>query len=106
MCERSPQPLQGQGAGIILNPATVRWLTAHDPPAATAIGLPLHVVRYLEPGGAVAAEVEVAYRVVSYDVLYRTLLRAFGRERYMPTEEVVGAARSRPRMSSARRATA
>jgi len=28
--ERSRKPLEGQGAGIVLNPATTRWFDEHD----------------------------------------------------------------------------
>jgi len=88
VCERSRTPLRGQGAGIVLNPATVRWLVERAGSGLAGIGLPTPRVRYLGADGGVTAELPHTYRVTSYDTLYRNLLTAFGRERYHLGEEI------------------
>jgi 2,6-dihydroxypyridine 3-monooxygenase len=90
VCERSRAPLEGQGAGIVLNPATIRWFVEHERDDADAIGVCAHFLRYLGRDGEVAAELAHSYRFTSYDTLYRRLLAAFGPERYHLGEEVVG----------------
>jgi 2,6-dihydroxypyridine 3-monooxygenase len=88
VCERSRTPLQGQGAGIVLNPATVRWFVERMGGDLRDIGVPSRLLRYLDADGAVAAELPHAYNFSSYDTLYRNLLDAFGRDRYHLGEEV------------------
>ena len=90
VCERARAPLEGQGAGIVLNPATVRWFVEREGLDVTDIGVAAHHLRYLGPDGEIAAELATPYRFTSYDTLYRSLLGAFGRERYHLGEEVVG----------------
>jgi 2,6-dihydroxypyridine 3-monooxygenase len=87
--ERSRKPLEGQGAGIVLNPATTRWLSEHD--SDERVGVLARYVRYLDRDGGIGAELPHAYLFSSYDTLYRRLLAAFGRERYHLGEEVVSA---------------
>ncbi len=88
VCERSGSPLEGQGAGIVLNPATVRWLVERERLAVAELGVEVPALRYLGRDGDVAAELPHAYRFTSYDTLYTSLLRAFGRDRYRLGEEV------------------
>jgi len=88
VCERSPAPLEGQGAGIVLNPATVRWLVEREHVDVEDIGVRARHVRYLGPDGGVAAELDTPYRFSSYDTLYRALARAFGPERHHLGEHV------------------
>jgi 2,6-dihydroxypyridine 3-monooxygenase len=87
--ERSHKPLEGQGAGIVLNPATTRWFDEHG--SDERVGVPARYVRYLDRDGVVAAELPHAYLFSSYDTLYRRLLAAFGREQCHLGEEVVSA---------------
>jgi 2,6-dihydroxypyridine 3-monooxygenase len=87
--ERSRKPLEGQGAGIVLNPATTRWFAEQD--SDEPAGVPARYVRYLDRDGGVAAQLPHAYLFSSYDTLYRRLLAAFGREQYHLGEEVVSA---------------
>ena len=87
--ERSHKPLEGHGAGIVLNPATTRWFDQHD--SDEPVGVPARYVRYLDRDGGVAAELPHAYLFSSYDTLYRRLLAAFGREQCHLGEEVVSA---------------
>jgi 2,6-dihydroxypyridine 3-monooxygenase len=86
--ERSRAPLEGQGAGIVLNPATVRWLVERERLEPAELGVEVAALRYLGRDGGVAAELPHAYRFTSYDTLYTRLLEAFGRDRYHLGAEV------------------
>jgi 2,6-dihydroxypyridine 3-monooxygenase len=87
--ERSPAPLVGQGAGIVLNPATLRYLVENEVSDLGAVSLATGVLRYLDHEGRTVAEHPEPYRFTSYDALYRTLLGAFDADRYHLGEEVV-----------------
>jgi 2,6-dihydroxypyridine 3-monooxygenase len=89
--ERSRRPLEGQGAGIVLNPATVRWFTESEGRSVAELGIGVPRLRYLDVEGNVAAEHDEPYLLASYDSLYRGLVRAFGSERYHLGREVVAA---------------
>jgi len=80
--ERSPVPLSGLGAGIVLNPATVRYFTQQGFPALPTISVASQWLRYLDQHGATLAEAPYAYRFSAYNTLYRALLQAFGTETY------------------------
>src|SRR6202789_3397929 len=80
--ERSAAPLQDRGAGIVLHPATVRYLVERAGKAIGDIGVPASRLRYLGDNGSVADEQPCAYRFASYFELYQGLLDAFGTEHY------------------------
>lgn len=80
--ERSPVPLSGLGAGIVLNPATVRYFTQQGSPALSTISVASQWLRYIDQQGATVAEAPYAYRFSAYTTLYRILLQAFGTETY------------------------
>jgi 2,6-dihydroxypyridine 3-monooxygenase len=80
--ERSPAPLSGLGAGIVLNPATIRYFTQQDFPALPTISVASQWLRYLDQQGAMVAEASYAYRFSAYNTLYHALLQAFGTEHY------------------------
>jgi 2,6-dihydroxypyridine 3-monooxygenase len=46
VCERLPAPLEGQGAGIVLNPATVRWFVEREGIDVSELGLAARFLRY------------------------------------------------------------
>jgi 2,6-dihydroxypyridine 3-monooxygenase len=71
--ERSPEPLTGRGAGIVLHPATVRWWREHDVRPLDELGPKMTRLRYLDARGAIAHEQPCRYRVSSFDALYRDL---------------------------------
>jgi 2,6-dihydroxypyridine 3-monooxygenase len=71
--ERSPTPLTGRGAGIVLHPATVRWWRAHDVRPLPEMSAAMRRLRYLDADGAIAHEQPCRYRVSSFDALYRDL---------------------------------
>ncbi|MDP9401018.1 MAG: FAD-dependent monooxygenase, partial [Actinomycetota bacterium] len=80
--ERSRAPLQGRGAGIVLHPATVRYLLERARVDVGALSAPAHRLRYLAPDGAVAAERPCRFRFTSYTALYRGFLNHLEDRRY------------------------
>ncbi len=80
--ERSPVPLTGRGAGIVLHPATVRWWREHDVRPLEEMSTAMRRLRYLDAAGAVVHEQPCAYRVTSYDALYRDLAGRFAGDRH------------------------
>ena len=71
--ERSPEPLTGRGAGIVLHPATVRWWRERDVRPLHEMSAAMRRLRYLDADGAIADEQACRYRVSSFDALYRDL---------------------------------
>ena len=88
--ERSPAVLEGRGGGIVLHPATVRYLVDRAGATTPEIGVSVTWVRYLDGAGQIAHQQRCRYRFTSYDVLYRLLLESYGRERYHLGEECIG----------------
>lgn len=86
--ERSPNPLEGRGTGIVLHPNTVRYLVERAGKSIGDIGLPAHRLQYLDPDGSIIDEQPCGYRFASYVELYRGLLDAFGTERYHLSNEL------------------
>ncbi|MDT5076353.1 MAG: 2,6-dihydroxypyridine 3-monooxygenase [Mycobacterium sp.] len=86
--ERSPNPLEGRGTGIVVHPTTVRYLVERGGKSLGDIGVPAHSVRYLGADGSIVDEQPCAYRFASYFELYRGLLDAFGTERYRLANEL------------------
>lgn len=88
--ERSHTALAGQGAGIVLNPATVRYLTERRAFDIGTISIATRWLRYLDQAGRTAHEQEHIYRFSSYNALYRSLLGCFDAGRYHLGTAVVG----------------
>ncbi|HYM57876.1 MAG TPA: FAD binding domain-containing protein [Solirubrobacteraceae bacterium] len=88
--ERSSAPLRDRGAGIVLHPATVRYLVERGVRDSGEIGVAARVLRYLGPDGEVASEQPCRYRFTSYYALYEDLLACFDAERYHLAREVTG----------------
>jgi 2,6-dihydroxypyridine 3-monooxygenase len=88
--ERSPVPLTGRGAGIVLHPATVRWWREHDVRPLGEMSAAMRSLRYLDAHGAVAHEQDCRYRVSSFDELYRDLSGRFDSRRHRLASEVAG----------------
>jgi 2,6-dihydroxypyridine 3-monooxygenase len=86
--ERSPNPLEGRGTGIVVHPTTVRYLVERAGKSIGDIGLLAHRLQYLDKHGSIADEQPCAYRFASYFELYRGLLDAFGTERYHLSNEL------------------
>jgi 2,6-dihydroxypyridine 3-monooxygenase len=88
--ERSGVVLEGRGGGIVLHPATIRYLVERAGAAPAELGVSVAWVRYLDGAGGIAHEARSRFRFTSYDVLYRRLLEAYGPERYHLAEECTG----------------
>ena len=86
--ERSPNPLEGRGTGIVLHPNTVRYLVERAGTSIGDIGLAARRLQYLDTEGSIAHEQPCTYRFASYVELYRGLLDAFGTERYHLSNEL------------------
>jgi 2,6-dihydroxypyridine 3-monooxygenase len=86
--ERSPNPLEGRGTGIVAHPTTIRYLVERGGKSIGDIGVPVHSLRYLGADGSITDEQPCAYRFASYFELYRGLLDAFGTERYHLSNEL------------------
>jgi 2,6-dihydroxypyridine 3-monooxygenase len=71
--ERSPEPLTGRGAGIVLHPATVRWWRERDVRPLPEMSAAMRRLRYVGADGAIVHEQSCRYRVSSFDALYRDL---------------------------------
>jgi 2,6-dihydroxypyridine 3-monooxygenase len=87
--ERSALPLQARGAGIVLNPATVRYLAVHHVIDLERISSLARRFRYLDRRGVVHDE-PCDYRFASYNSLYEAFLGCFDGE-YQLGAPVAGA---------------
>jgi 2,6-dihydroxypyridine 3-monooxygenase len=90
--ERSASPLEGRGAGIVLHPATVRYLVEHGVADLTEISAPVDWLRYLGGDATVLSETPCRFRFTSWTALYRSLLGCPVGARYRMDSEVVGLA--------------
>jgi 2,6-dihydroxypyridine 3-monooxygenase len=88
--ERSHVPLAGQGAGIVLNLATVRYFTRRSNFDINALSVATRWVRYMGQRGETAHEQPFTYRFSSYNALYRGLLDCFEADHYHLGDGVVG----------------
>jgi len=86
--ERSNTPLVGLGAGIVLNPATVRYFALHKSTNLQVMSITAHWLRYMDRRGQIVAEQPCSYRFSSYNAIYRGLLDAFGADDYHLGEAV------------------
>ena len=87
--ERSPSPLEGRGAGIVLHPATVRYLVEHDVADLEEISAPACWLRYLGADATVRSQAPCHYRFTSWTTLYRRLLGRLEPGRYRMGAEAV-----------------
>jgi 2,6-dihydroxypyridine 3-monooxygenase len=88
--ERVRAPLQDRGAGIVLHPATIRYLVSTGTRRREDIGVPARTLRYMGPDGKTAGEQPCRYRFASYHALYRDLLACFDGDHYHLGSEVSG----------------
>ena len=88
--ERVPVALEDRGAGIVLNPATIRYLAVHGVLDVKKISAAANWFRYLDPDGSVAYEEPGRYHFTAYNVLYRGLLRCFDDSRYHLGQDCIG----------------
>ena len=82
VCERSPAPLTGRGAGIMTHPEMRRALADLGLDASHDFGVPIGQRLAFDATGRVIAELACPQTATSWNRLYEMLTRAFGRERY------------------------
>lgn len=88
--ERSTSELEGRGAGIVLHPSTIRYLTERCGVGLPDLSIRAESLRYLDSSGSVAAESPISLHFASYTNLYSALLERFGRDDYRLDSEVLG----------------
>ncbi len=89
--ERTPVPLSGYGAGIVVQPDLVRYFLERTDITLDHISVPSSAIRYFNAGdGTLIGEVKADWRYTSYNALYQGLLQSFGLERYHLGEALVG----------------
>jgi 2,6-dihydroxypyridine 3-monooxygenase len=88
--ERSTVPLQDRGGGIVLHPATVRYLVAMGAQRGDELGVAARALRYMGSDGRTVSEQPCRYRFTSYYALYRDLLASLEAQRYRLGCEVTG----------------
>jgi 2,6-dihydroxypyridine 3-monooxygenase len=88
--ERSPAELEQRGAGIGFLPDSYRYLVERAGLALDDISTVTDRIRYLSRAGDVVHDEAHTYRFSSWNTVYRELLRAFGRDRYVLGCEVLG----------------
>jgi 2,6-dihydroxypyridine 3-monooxygenase len=86
--ERSREPLEGRGAGIVLHPSSVRYLTTASTIEVDAVSTQADLLRYLNRDGTIHHEEACRYRFTSYYTLYQGLLGCLERDRYRLGVEV------------------
>ncbi len=88
--ERSPALLEDRGAGIMLNPATVRYFLVKKILDIRKTSAPIRRLQYLDRAGRVVSTTPASWWSSAYNVLYRGLLACFGRDRYHLGQECIG----------------
>lgn len=97
--ERSASPLEGRGAGIVLHPATARYLVDHGVADLTEISAPVDWLRYLGADATVLSQTPCRFRFTSWTTLYRALVGCLDRSRYRMGAEVAAVENDRGAMS-------
>jgi 2,6-dihydroxypyridine 3-monooxygenase len=88
--ERSPVPLEGRGAGIVLHPVTTRYFEEHGLLDLGRVSSSARTLRYLTRDGGVLLEEPIVYRFTSYATLYAALVDSFDPSRYHLGRDLVG----------------
>ena len=88
--ERTSQVLAGRGAGIVLQPDTVRWFQTKSAASVEEVSTSACRLRYIGVGDEIVHEEPGSWRFTSWNTIYRPLLADFGRDRYHLGEHFVG----------------
>jgi 2,6-dihydroxypyridine 3-monooxygenase len=88
--ERTPAVLEGRGAGIVLQPDTVRWFESKSRVSVEEVSTSASWLRYLADDGGIAYQEPGRYRFTSWNTIYRPLLDDLGLARYHLGEHFVG----------------
>jgi 2,6-dihydroxypyridine 3-monooxygenase len=86
--ERSPAELEQRGAGIGFLPDSYRYLVERAALSLDEISTTSRHIRYLSRDGRVVHDEPHLYRFTSWNMVYRSLLRCFGRDRYLLGREL------------------
>jgi 2,6-dihydroxypyridine 3-monooxygenase len=87
--ERSAAELEQRGAGIGFLPASYRYLVERARLDLDEVSISTKYIRYLDRQGRVIHEQDQPYRFSSWNTVYRSLLRCFGRARYLLGHECI-----------------
>jgi 2,6-dihydroxypyridine 3-monooxygenase len=88
--ERSEVELEQRGAGIGFLPDSARYIIERLGRPFDQISTSTDAIRYLRRDGTVVHEIAHRYHFSSWNTVYRTLLDAFGRERYVLGSAITG----------------
>ena len=89
--ERATAALSGFGAGIVVQPESVRYLVERTSITPAQISVPSSSIKYFDAErGSLVDEILASWRYTNYNALYRGLLRSFGTERYHLGQALVG----------------
>ncbi len=88
--ERSEVELEQRGAGIGFLPDSSRYLVERLGQRLDQISTSTDLIRYLRRDGSVAHAIDHRYHFSSWNTVYRQLLGAFDRDRYVLGAEVCG----------------
>jgi 2,6-dihydroxypyridine 3-monooxygenase len=86
--ERSSSVLEARGAGIAVLGETLRYPVERHGVPAEEFCSSTDWIRFLNPDGTVRHEQKHRYRFSSWNAVYRTLLEAFGTDRYLLGQEM------------------
>jgi 2,6-dihydroxypyridine 3-monooxygenase len=86
--ERVNADLSSRGAGIVVHPATTRYIVENEQPLE-GISTSADWWRYLRPDGSVLFEERCRYRFTAWNTIYRALRSLFDDDRYHLGAEVV-----------------
>jgi 2,6-dihydroxypyridine 3-monooxygenase len=87
--ERSGAELEQRGAGIGFLPASSRYLAERARVDLDEVSISTRHIRYLDRQGRVIHELYQPYRFSNWNTVYRSLLRLFGRDRYLLGHECI-----------------
>lgn len=88
--ERSEVELEQRGAGIGFLPDSARYIIERLGRPFDEISTSTDAIRYLRRDGTVVHEIAHRYHFSSWNTVYRTLLDAFGRDRYVLGSAITG----------------
>lgn len=88
--ERSRVELEQRGAGIGFLPDSARYLVERVGLPIDDISTSTDLIRYFSRAGGITHEMRHRYHFSSWNTVYRQLLTAFGRDRYLLGREVSG----------------
>ena len=94
--ERSPLPLEGRGAGIVLQPDTIRWFAEHGgTEAVERVSTGSSHLRYLGPDDEILYDEPSTWRFTSWTATYRALLAGLTRAHELGLDRVAARSDSR-----------